>query len=79
VKPREFQKIPPQAAFGGFLVTASSVLTLHQLEIGECQKTSGTKGALGGWILILRALRIANSVMSTAEDFFKKMNKLLVY
>jgi len=40
--------MPPQAAFEGFLVTAPSVFTFNQFEIGGCHRTSLMVGALGG-------------------------------
>ena len=56
----------PQAALTGFFTTAPSVLTLSQFERGACQITSLTMGTFGGCMLIFRALRNTNSVMSTA-------------
>ena len=73
VNPWEFLKIPPHAAFNGFLTTAPSVLTLNQLNLGGCHKTSMTKGALGGWMLTLKAFKITNYVMSTTDDLLVRL------
>jgi len=49
--------MPPQAALGGFFVTAPSVFTFSQFAIGGCHITSLIMGALGGRILIFEGFK----------------------
>lgn len=66
-----FLKIPPQAACEGVPAAKPSVLYLIQFKIEGCQITSVISGALGGWIVKLKAFKILNSSMEFLTIFLE--------